>query len=69
MARVGHFQRHWSVWSTATGNLLTLSEQQLVDGITVDSGCNSTLTYNGFVLAAKSTEGTEASYKLRLSRN
>ena len=29
-----------SVWSIASGNLLTLSEQQLVDCITVDSACN-----------------------------
>ena len=30
-----------SVWSIATGNLLTLSEQQLVDCITVDSACTT----------------------------
>ena len=40
-------------WSIATGNLLTLSEQQLVDGVTVDSGCNRTLANNGFAFAAK----------------
>ena len=39
-----------------------IHEQQLVDGITVNSGCNSTLTNNGFVLAAKNTKDTEASY-------
>ena len=32
-----------SVWSVAIGNLLTLSEQQLMDYVTVDSGCNGTL--------------------------
>ena len=31
VARVGHFQQQRSVWSIATGNLLTLSEQQLVN--------------------------------------
>ena len=51
-----------SVWSIATGNLLTSSEQQIVDGITVDSGCDGTLTNNGFVLAAKNTICTEISY-------
>ena len=49
-----------SVWSIATGNLLTLSEQQLVDCITVDSGCNGTLTINGFIFAAKNAICTEA---------
>ena len=33
-----------SVWSIASGKLLTLSEQQLVVCITVESGCNGTLT-------------------------
>ena len=33
-----------------------------MDGITVDSGCYGTLMNNGFVLAAKNTICTEASY-------
>ena len=49
-----------SVWSTASGNLLTLSEQQLVDCITVDSACNGELTNNGFAFAAKNARGGPA---------
>ena len=55
MARVGHFQQQQSVWSNASGNLLTLSKQQLVDGITVDSACTSELMNNGFAFAEKRT--------------
>ena len=62
MARVGHFQQQLSVWSIATGNLLTLSEQQLVNRITVGSACTGGLMSNGFVLAAKNTICTEANY-------
>ena len=53
MTHVRHFQQQRNVWSIATGNLLTLSEQQLVDDVTVDSGCNGTLANNGFAFAAK----------------
>ena len=59
MARVG-YQQQRSIWPIATGNLLALSEQQLGDCITVDSGCNGTLTNNGFIFAAKNAICTEA---------
>ena len=49
-----------SVWSIATRNLLTLSEQQLVDCITVDSACNGELTSNGFVFVVKNAMCREA---------
>ena len=51
-----------SVWSIAIGNLLTLSEQQLVNCITVDSACNGELTNNGFVVAVKNAMCTEANH-------
>ena len=59
--RVGHFQQQ-RVWSIATGNLLTLSEQQLVNCITVDSACNGELTNNGLVVAVKNAMCTEANH-------
>ena len=62
MARVGHFQQQRSVWSIATGNLLTLSKQQLVDCTAVDSACTGELMNNGFVFAAKNAICTEANY-------
>ena len=58
MARVGHFL----TTSIATGNLSTLSKQQLVDCITVDSACNDDLMSNGFVFAAKNAICTEANH-------
>ena len=51
-----------SVWSIAAGNPLTLSKQQLVDCITVDSACTSELMKNGFAFAAKNAICTEANY-------
>ena len=62
MARVGHFQQERSVWSIATGNLLILSKQQLVDCITVDSACTGELMNYGFAFAAKNAICTEANY-------
>ena len=62
MARVGHFQQQRSVWSITAGNLLTLSEQQLVNCVTVGSACNDELMNNGFVFAAKNAICTEANY-------
>ena len=41
---------------------MTLSEQQLVDCITVDSACIGELTSNGFVFAVKNVMCTEASH-------
>ena len=39
-----------------------MSEQQLVDCVTVDSGCNGELTNNGFAFDKKSTLCTETVY-------
>ena len=49
-------------WFIAIGNLSPLSEQQLVDCDTVDSGCNGGLMDNGFAVAEKNAMCTEASY-------
>ena len=46
-------------WSIATGKLLTLSEQQLVDCATVDSACNGGLMDNVFALVEKNAMCTE----------
>ena len=62
MARVRHFQQQRSVWSIATDNLMTLSKQQLVDCIAVDSACTGELMNNGFAFAAKNAICTEANY-------
>ena len=57
-----------SAWSIAFGNLLTLSEQQLVNCITVDSACNGELTNNGFVFAVKNAMCTEVSQPRAIAR-
>ena len=67
VAPVKHQEQCGSCWtflttSIATGNLLTLSKQQLVDCITVDSACHDELMNNGFVFAAKNAICTEANY-------
>ena len=49
-------------WFIATGDLSPLSEQQLVDCDTVDSGCNGGLMDNGFAFAEKNAMCTEDSY-------
>ena len=54
--------RSFTPTSIATGSLLTLSKQQPVDGITVDSACISELMNNGFAFAAKNVICTEANY-------
>ena len=40
-------------WSIAIGKLLTLSERQLVDCVTVDPACHGGLMSNGFAFAEK----------------
>jgi len=49
-------------WEIATGNLVSLSEQQFVDCDKVDSGCNGGLMDNAFAFAEKNALCTEASY-------
>merc|ERR1711991_17214 len=49
-------------WFIATGDLSPLSEQQLVDCDTVDSGCNGGLMDDGFAFAEKNAMCTEDSY-------
>merc|ERR1712136_224941 len=46
-------------WFIATGDLSPLSEQQLVDCDTVDSGCNGGPMDNGFAFAEKNAMCTE----------
>ena len=45
----------------AAGNLLPSCEQQLVDGVTVDSSCNGELMDNAFIFTKKSVIYTEGS--------
>jgi len=49
-------------WQIASGNLVSLSEQQFVDCDKVDSGCNGGLMDNAFQYAEKNKLCTEASY-------
>jgi len=49
-------------WQIATGNLVSMSEQQFVDCDKVDSGCNGGLMDNGFKFAEGTAVATESSY-------
>jgi C1A family cysteine protease len=49
-------------WQIATGNLVSMSEQQFVDCDKVDSGCNGGLMDNGFKFAEGTAVATEDSY-------
>merc|ERR1711904_213822 len=49
-------------WEIASGNLVSLSEQQFVDCDKVDSGCNGGLMDNGFEFAEQNAICTETSY-------
>merc|ERR1711998_25502 len=49
-------------WQLATGNLVSMSEQQFVDCDKVDSGCNGGLMDNGFKFAEGTAVATESSY-------
>merc|ERR1711964_158940 len=49
-------------WEIASGNLVSLSEQQFVDCDKVDSGCNGGLMDNAFEFAEKNAICTETSY-------
>ena len=63
MVRVGAFSTMGSLegaWSIATGNLLTLSEQQLADCDAGDSACNSGLMDNGFAMCTETGDSYTA---------
>merc|ERR1712110_233143 len=49
-------------WEIASGNLVSLSEQQFVDCDKVDSGCNGGLMDNAFQFAENNAICTETSY-------
>jgi cathepsin L len=49
-------------WQLATGNLVSMSEQQFVDCDKVDSGCNGGLMDNAFKWAESKAVATESSY-------
>merc|ERR1740138_689891 len=51
-------------WELASGNLVSLSEQQFLDCDTTDSGCNGGLEYQGWSFFKSQDEGicTEDSY-------
>merc|ERR1712083_371603 len=49
-------------WEIASGNLVSLSEQQFVDCDKVDQGCNGGLMDNAFKFAEKNAICTETSY-------
>merc|ERR1712087_1099512 len=49
-------------YEIASGNLVSLSEQQFVDCDKVDSGCSGGLMDNGFNFAKSNALCTEASY-------
>merc|ERR1711959_758366 len=55
-------------WEIATGNLVSISEQQLVDCDKKDNGCGGGLMDQGFEFEETATVCTEASYPYKMSR-